>query len=199
MKAQHTTPKQTVLIYLFDGFSDWELAYLTPQLYSNSAIELLYFSMDGKLVTSMGGLIVTPNKSLAEVEGKDADMLILPGGVAWEKGLNQEISNIVRSLWKQGKSIAAICAATTFLGQQGMLDNVKHTSNAPFYLQQIATSYKGHDWYVSSPAISENHIITANGVATIEFAREIFSELQLMSGSDIEKWFQLFKNGIWSE
>ena len=33
----------------------------------------------------------------------------------------------------------------------------------------------------------------------IEFATEIFKKIKLKPDDEIEKWFQLFKNGIWSE
>jgi len=36
-------------------------------------------------------------------------------------------------------------------------------------------------------------------VAPIEFAREIFEKIELTDKQNIEKWFQLFKHGIWSE
>lgn len=41
--------------------------------------------------------------------------------------------------------------------------------------------------------------ITANDIASIEFTREIFAKLELFNSNELEKWFQLFKNGIWSE
>jgi hypothetical protein len=52
---------------------------------------------------------------------------------------------------------------------------------------------------VNSLAITDENIITAKGIAPIEFAREIFIKLNLFNDNDINKWFQLFKNGIWSE
>jgi len=36
-------------------------------------------------------------------------------------------------------------------------------------------------------------------IAPIEFAVEIFKKIELKPDDEIEKWFQLFKNGIWSE
>ena len=47
--------------------------------------------------------------------------------------------------------------------------------------------------------MTDRNIITANGIAPIEFAREIFKTIGLYNNDNIEKWFQLFKNGIWSK
>ena len=56
-------------------------------------------------------------------------------------------------------------------------------------------------YYVSKLAQTNNlkKVITANGIAPIEFAREIFKTVELYNEKDIEKWFQLFKNGIGTE
>lgn len=188
-----------VFIFLFNGFSDWEIAYLSPEIKKSEAFDLIYFSKDGKPVSSMGGLNVLPDMSLSGIDFDDVYMLILPGGTAWEKGENNEINLLVKTLFAERKTIAAICAATTYLGEQGFLDNLKHTSNDLYYLKGIAPNYSGERNYINSLAITDENIITANGIATIEFAREIFEKVKLHSKHDIEKWFQLFKNGIWSE
>ena len=191
--------KKKILIFLFDGFSDWEISYLAPELNKSEQFDLVYFSKDGNSVSSLGGLQINPNVSLSDINVEYLDMLILPGGVAWEKGDNIVLSQFVKAVFEKGKPIAAICAATTYLGQLGLLNDLKHTSNDINYLKGIAAQYCGEDNYVNSPAVTDQNMITANGVAPIEFAREIFEKLELYNKTDIEKWFQLFKNGIWSE
>lgn len=191
--------KHKIFIFLFDGYSDWEIAYLSPEIKKSEAFDLVYFSKDGNPVSSMGGLSVSPNISLSEINIDDVYMLILPGGTAWDKGENREIDLLVKNLFAARKPIAAICAATTYLGNQGFLDDLKHTSNALFYLKAFAPQYKGDRNYIDSLAVTGDNIITANGIGPIEFAREIFEKLTLYSQDEIEKWFQLFKNGVWSE
>ena len=80
-----------IYIYLFNGFSDWEISYLTPEINKSDEFELIYFSKDGKSVTSMGGLQIIPEKSLKELKIDEIDMLILPGGEIWEKEKDIEI------------------------------------------------------------------------------------------------------------
>lgn len=191
--------KKKIFIFLFDGFADWEIAYLAPEIYKNEQFELVYFSIDGASITSMGGLQIKPQISVNEIAIADAAMLILPGGVGWEKGENSEIENLTRKLFKNGKTIAAICAATIFLAQLGLLNDLKHTSVDLNYLKAIAPNYLGEEKYQNTLAVTDGNIITANGVAPIEFAKEVFKSSELYSEANIEKWFQLFKNGIWSE
>jgi len=191
--------KKKILIFLFDGFSDWEIAYLTPEIKKSKAFDLIYFSKDGSPVLSMGGLRISPDMSLTEINTDNVDMLILPGGTAWEEGINNEIDSLTKALFNKGATIAAICAATTYLGQQGFLDKLKHTSNDLYYLKGIASQYQGEENYINSHAVTDKNIITAKGIAPVEFAKEIFAKVNLYNDNDIEKWFQLFKNGIWSE
>ena len=186
-------------VFLFDGFSDWEISYLTSEINKSEAFELVYFSKDGNPVTSMGGLQIMPRTSLADLKSNDVDLLVLPGGTAWDKGENKEIEKLTIDLFESGKPLAAICAATAFLGQLGLLDHVKHTSNDLNYLKAVVPTYRGDKMYQNVLAFTDKNIITANGIAPIEFAREIFKTIDLYSEERIEKWFQLFKNGVWSE
>jgi len=191
--------KKKICVFLFDGFSDWEISYLTPEINKSKQFDLVYFSKDGDIVTSMGGLQVKPTTSRDDKQIKDLDMLILPGGTAWEKEENKEIAKLTKNVFEKGKPIAAICAATTYLGQLGLLNKLKHTSNDLNYLKGIAPKYRGGKNYQDTLAVTDRNIITAKGIAPIEFAREIFKTIGLYNDQNIEKWFQLFKNGIWSE
>lgn len=86
-----------------------------------------------------------------------------------------------------------------------LLDSIKHTSNSKQYLNQISPDYNGQENYrgkedYSDPiAVTDSNIITSSGVAPLEFAREIFKHLKIYDELTIEKWYQLFKQGIWQE
>ena len=190
---------KNIYIFLFNGFSDWEISYLTPELNKSEKINLKYFTIDGLEITSMGGLKITPDLSIQEIDLDTVSALILPGGSAWEKKSIKGIDELVEKLYSKNIMIASICSATTFLGQKGYLDNIKHTSNAVDYLKYIAPKYKGEKKYQSDLVVTDKNIITANGFSPIEFTREVFKSIELKSEYDIEKWFQLFKNGIWTE
>lgn len=191
--------KKSVYIFLFNGFSDWEISYLTPELQKSEKIELKYFSIDGANVKSMGGLNIIPDFSINQIDSNEISVLILPGGSAWENDSINGIDKLIEKLNTENKIIGAICGATTYLAQKGYLDNKEHTSNALFYLQNFAKNYNGKDNYKNELSITDRNFITANGIAPIEFAREIFKKVELYEEKDIEKWFQLFKNGIWTE
>lgn len=187
-----------VYVFLFDGFADWEVAYLMPELKKSEKVNLKTFTVNGSSITSMGGLKILPDFSLAEVEPLKSSLLILPGGYAWEKGEVTEIDDLVKKIYDNNGIIAAICAATIYLGEKGFLDSVKHTSNDLSYLRSVAPHYKGDSNYQFELAVTDKNIITAGGISSIEFAREVFRTVNLYDEKHLEQWYQLFKNGIWT-
>jgi len=190
---------------LFKGFADWEISYVTPHIQKNEKYELLTVSLDGQVVKSMGGLTVIANHKLSEIDYENSAMFILPGGDAWERKELTEIIPTIQKLTELQIPIAAICGATTLLADMKLLDAIKHTSNAKAYLKKFCPdyegedNYQGQDNYLNPIAITDGYIITSSGIAPIEFAREIFRYLKVYDEATIEKWYQLFKQGIWQE
>ncbi|PWT94927.1 MAG: glutamine amidotransferase [Bacteroidetes bacterium] len=189
--------KKSVYVFLFDGFSDWELGYVMPELRKSRLYDLKTFSFDGNSIVSMGGFSIQPDISMGRVDISDMAMLILPGGDAWEEHALGKIVPLVQQVNGANIPIAAICGATVIIADMGFLNDIAHTSNAREYLKAVAPAYKGENNYSESRAVNQANIITASGIAPIEFAREIFKELKLYEDQAIESWYQLFRNGIW--
>lgn len=188
---------KNICIYLFNGFSDWEISYLTPEINKDERFNLVFFADSKDPIKSMGGLSIQPSHSLSDLDINDIDLLVLPGGTAWESGDNTNIEETVRLAFSKEIPIASICAATIYLGNLGLLDNIKHTSNDLNYLKAVAPNYKGYENYQNQLAVSDENIITASGIAPIEFAKEIFKKIELFPTPQLESWYKLFKHGIW--
>jgi hypothetical protein len=45
------------------------------------------------------------------------------------------------------------------------------------------------------PAVRASHVITASGLAAVDFARAIFAELAVFTPADEQLWFDMFKHG----
>ena len=201
----HRVANKKVYIFLFDGFADWEISYVTPHIQKSEKYDLATVSLSEQNVTSMGGLQVISNYKLSDIDYENMAMFILPGGDAWERKELREIIPIIQLLVQKKIPIAAICGATTLLADMKLLDSIKHTSNTKDYLIKFCPNYKGQDNYegeenyLNPTAITDSNIITASGTAPIEFAREIFKLLKIYDEPTIEKWYQLFKHGIWQE
>ena len=189
----------TVHLFVFDGMADWEAAYaiaainnpqfqLVPGRFRVATVaESLY------PITSVGGMCIQPDLVLSDVSPVASSLLILPGGERWESRGNEQALEKARNFIAVGVPVAAICAATLALARAGLLDNRRHTSNGREYL--AGNGYHGGRFYLDVPAITDKHVITASGIAPIDFAREIFKTLDLYSGATLDAWYALFKDG----
>jgi putative intracellular protease/amidase len=198
-------PNTKVYIFLFDGFADWEISFVGSHIQKSEKYDLITISLEGQKLKSMGGITVIPDCKFSEIDIENTAMLILPGGDAWERKELREIIPTIKKLAARKIPIAAICAATTLLADMKLLDSIKHTSNSKSYLIKFCPGYEGQDNYLAQDnylnptAITDANIITSSGIAPIEFAREILKLLEVYDEPTIEKWYQLFKHGIWQE
>lgn len=187
--------KRLCYLFIFDGFADWEPSLVIAGLNTFSDFEIRTFSVNGKPVKSMGNLNVKSNFKLDEIKVTDFDLLILPGGKKWEDGGNTEIAKLIMDSFKNGKTIAAICAATTFLAKQGLFKMVRHTSNGLNYLKTQVPKYDAENNYVNDPCVVDKKVITANGAAMIEFAYKIFEHFDILQKEDLKYWLDMYKSG----
>lgn len=191
--------QSTVHVYVFDSISDWEYGYSAaginnPQFQiSPGRFRTGTVALKKTPVTSMGGIRIQPDLTLDQVSPDDSAMLILPGGTSWDQGQEDEVVDVARTFLDTGVPVAAICGATAGLARGGLLDHRKHTSNAPDYL--AATGYKGGLLYEEAPAVTDDNVITASGVAPVDFARHIFKCLGLFKPEVLDAWYGLFKTG----
>jgi len=188
-----------VHLFVFDTMADWEAAFAIAGI-NNPQFQLVpgryrvtTVGVSRETVTTIGGVRVQPEAVLGEVLPSESAMLILPGGQSWESGSNTEAIDKARKFVAAGVPVAAICAATLALARAGLLDDRAHTSNAPEYL--AASGYRGAGLYRHVPATTDRNMITATGIAPVDFAYEIFKMLGLYSATALEAWYALFKNG----
>jgi putative intracellular protease/amidase len=189
-----------VHVLVFDGFADWEPAFAMAELRRSGGLEVRTVGFSAAPVRSMGGLPVMPDLPLAGLDPANVRLLILPGGDLWEgPDPRAEIGPTLLALHSAGVPIAAICGATLALAHAGLLDDHAHTSNELAYLERLVPEYRGASRYVDALAVRDRGLITASGLGPIEFAREIFEELQILSDTDRPVWFHLFKHGRFPE
>lgn len=181
---------------VFDGFADWEPAHALAELRRWGKRSVVAVGFDTEPVTSMGGLRVVPDRALNDIRPQEIEILILPGGDFWESSYPQaELNRVLNDLIAARVPIAAICAGTLAVARAGLLNDRRHTSNMPGYIAQRSPDYSGGSLYEAVPAVNDRGIITASGLAPVEFAREIFKQLRIFTVADEELWFDMFKHG----
>lgn len=144
----------------------------------------------------MAGLKIVPDLTLDELKPEHSALLILPGGDMWQEQALPAVQALLRRLHEQGVPIAAICGATLEIARAGLTRGVRHTSNALSYLKAMVPEYRDEKFYVDELAVSDQRIVTASGLGSVEFAREIFRLLKLFDASDLHTWYDMFKNGL---
>jgi putative intracellular protease/amidase len=188
-----------VHLFVFDSLSDWEAGYAiaginNPQFQKNpESYRVRSVALRRTPVVSMGGICIQPDLALDELSSADSAMLILPGGIAWDEGRNNEAIDVARMFLDSGIPVAAICGATAGLARGGLLDTRRHTSNSREYL--ALTHYLGAELYEEASAFTDNDLITAPGTAPVDFAYHIFRRLDIYTTPVLEAWYGLFKTG----
>ena len=191
-----TTAKGKALLFVFDGLADWEPALALCEIRKSGKYDVLAVGRSRQPVVTMAGLKVMPDLTTDEVDLREASIFILPGGDSWEKAPDHELDQLLRRLHAEKILIGALCAATLEIARAGLTTGVRHTSNAKSYLKKMVPHYKDDDFYVQDLAVTDRKIITASGLGSVEFAREVIRELNIYNETDALIWFGMFKNGV---
>jgi putative intracellular protease/amidase len=188
-------PDKAVYLLVVDGFADWEPAHALAELRRYGKYRVETVGLDRAPVTSMGGIRVLPSMTVSEVDSTDVAIFLLPGGDRWEHlPIEPELSTLLYQLDAQQTPIAAICGATVAVARMGLLRGRRHTSNGLEYLRSHVDGYADAADYVDVPAVRDRGLITASGLADVEFAREIFEELNVLSARDRAVWAEIFRS-----
>lgn len=188
-------PENAVYLLVVEGFADWEPAHAVAELRRHGQYRVESVGLTSAPVQSMGGIRVLPSTIVTEVDPADVAVFILPGGDRWESApVEPEIQHLLNQLDAQGVPIAAICGATVAITRLGLLRGRRHTSNGLEYLRAHVPDYADAANYVDVPAVRDRGLITASGLGDVEFARELFEELNVLSVEDRAAWATMFRS-----
>jgi putative intracellular protease/amidase len=164
-----------IAIVLTNGYADWECAFLNGIGSAYYGVETLNVAPGGDRVVSLGGVQTIPDESLVNVTPDAFDALVLCGGAVWESDEAPDMGQLALGFLKAGKHVAAICGGTLALANAGILDDKRHTSNAPSFLTGNSNAYHGQSRYVDEvTAIEDRNVITAPGNAPAHFSAAVF-------------------------
>ena len=190
-----TTPNTpTAHVAVFDGFVDSEVGHLLVELrsgrFTGTPYTVLTVAERPGPVTTMGGLRLTPDLLLSELDPDASDLLVLCGGEMWDAGGGDAFADAAARFLEAGVPVAAICGATAGLARAGLLDDRAHTSSHPAYL--AATGYAGAAGYVHERAALDGDLITAGPQSPVQFARAALTRLGLLSPERLAAYEALF-------
>ena len=147
-------------------------------------------------VKSIGGFHTLPDYSFETIPD-DYAALVMIGGFGWATPIADMVIPIIKNAMERGKIIGAICNAASFMAKLGFLNAVKHTGNG---LEQLklwgGSNYTNPNGYIHAQAVCDRNIVTANGSATLEFAKELLLLLENDTTERIDMYYQFNKQGF---
>ena len=175
-----------ILVFIFDEMTDYEITFISHLLGADAGKEIVTIAYEDKMIKGRSGFLYKPSRLVDDVLDEDVEGLIITGG--WYGQTKPELMKLINNLNSKGKLISAICGAgTVFLAKAGVLNNVKYTTPIVEWTQKHIEIYGNEDPFprenfVSERVVRDRNIITAQGIAFIDFAIEICD------------WFNLFDN-----
>lgn len=178
-----------VNVYLADGFEEVE-GLTVVDLLRRAGIETDMVSIMGrKEITGARKIPVLADQLFEEQD--DPDVIVLPGGMPGTLHLkaHEGLADLIRKAAKEGKLLAAICAAPTIYGEMGLLEG----KNATCY-PGMEDKLLGANWQEQSVVVDGN-FVTSRGVGTaIAFALTLVTILKdeetakSLANSIVYKW-----------
>lgn len=178
-----------VNVYLADGFEEVE-GLTVVDLLRRAGIEIDMVSIMGrKEITGARKIPVLADKLFEEQD--DPDVIVLPGGMPGTLHLkaHEGLADLIRKADKEGKLLAAICAAPTIYGEMGLLEG----KNATCY-PGMEDKLLGANWQ-EQPVVVGGNFVTSRGVGTaIAFALTLVTILKdeetakSLANSIVYKW-----------
>lgn len=187
----------TVYFFLLEQYAGWEAAPLSSAL-TGFGHTVRTASLTRDPIRSMGGFTLLPDAGLDGIPDQ-LDGLVLIGGQSWRSPEARQIEPLARRVLQCGGVVGAICDAAAFLGTAGLLNGVRHTCNDLGDLKHWAGDrYTGGAAFLPRQAVRDGRLVTANGTAALEFAREFLLALRAAPEQDILNWYQFHKLGFYA-
>lgn len=159
-----------VCIFLADGFEEIE-GLTVVDLLRRAGIDTEMVSvMETKKVKGSHGIVIEADRLFSEQDHKDAQLLVLPGGMPGTVNLakHEGLCRLLKEHHKAGKRLAAICAAPSVFGNLDFLEGKKAVCYPGF-----ETALKGARVCMEN-VVTDGNITTSRGMGTaIDFGLEL--------------------------
>lgn len=117
-----------VYILLAPGFEEAE-ALVPADLLRRAGIQTALTGVEDQMVAGSHDIVVRADRVIAQVDLREAEMIVLPGGGCGVQNLREHpaVAALAQEAVDRGIPLAAICAAPTLLGEWGMLKGRRAT------------------------------------------------------------------------
>jgi protein deglycase len=164
------------LVILADGFEETE-AVTTIDLLRRGGVEVMVAALTGESARGSHGIAVAADATLDDARGVDYDLVALPGGQPGATNLaaDARVLKLVAAHARDGRLVAAICAAPAVLAAAGVLDGRRATAFPGALAHDAAPGLT----LTGDAVVRDAHVITSRGPGTaIDFALALVEALE---------------------
>ena len=162
------------IVVLAEGFEEIE-AVTCIDILRRAGIDVTVAGLEKTEVKGAHELLIRADKKLAEA-GIDFDACVLPGGMPGAANLaaSERLDHLIKTMHKQGKIIAAICASPALvLGPSEILKNKSATC-----YPGMQDKFRPQTCYKEENVVIDGNIVTSRGPATaLQFSLAIAEKL----------------------
>ncbi len=193
-----------IIFVILDKFANWELAYLSAALgneqLGTTQYTALYASTDKEAKTSIGNLKALPDLSISEIP-EDISALVLIGAEGSWSNLSQEQTSQLLTLAEKVKAndkvLGAICDSARFCAVNGLLNDVKHTTNTFDEIKDAPLYTNGENFVLTTnEAVNDHKVVTAKGDSALHFAVSVLRALGDIPEENIQFFYNLHTEGF---
>lgn len=165
---------KTVFAFLADGMEEVEALMIIDLLKRTKKLNVVTVSIKEELlIESSHNIKLYADKNIDEIAFDEGDCIFLPGGMPGTLNLAacEKLTDNIIKYNKQGKLLAAICAAPSVFSDLGLLKDKNATSYPTFAEKMECKNYGGS-------VIRDENFITGKGLGVaLEMGLEMISYL----------------------
>lgn len=151
-----------VVVFLADGCEEIE-ALTVIDVLRRGSVDVVGVSINDVLgINGAHNIDFKADTVFSDINFDEVDMVVLPGGYEGRNNLlaHSGVCEVCKEFAKKGKYVAAICAAPSVLGENGILEGIKATCYPGFESQLRGANF------IDQNLVIDGNIITSKGPAT---------------------------------
>lgn len=163
-----------ILVPLAEGFEEIEFTTIVDVL-RRAGLDVTVASLRPGPVRGAHGITMLADADWAQIDTGRFTALVLPGGQPGTKNLAADgrVLDLARRLEKDGRHVAAICAAPTVLHAAGILQGRRATA-----FPSVRASLTGVSVVTDETVVRDRLVTTSQGAGTaMDFALDLVAQL----------------------
>lgn len=157
----------TSYILCYETFTLFETVLVSYMFNSEESNEkAVMVGFNGRSVKSYEGIIVQPDLVIEEIDFKENDLFIIPGGNYTKIPENQYMKMLLNEIFEKKYKIAAICSGVNYLKEQG-------------YLKEYNSILSN-----TNDLVEDKNLITCRANAFVDFAIELANNFNILGDEE---------------